>query len=282
MIIDGKKIAEDIKQDLKDEIELIGKPSNRRIRLAIIQVGEDPASTKFVEKKEKFAEEIGVGTKIYKLRGDITTSKLRKKISEIVHSPVGGRKSSGVIVQLPLPSHINTQYILNSIPIQKDVDVLSSRAIGEFVSGKSNILPPVVGAIKEILQLGGEATKLEGKNVVVVGAGLLVGKPVSSWLVNEGATVSVLNKETPNISKFTKEADIIISGAGSPGLIKPDMVKDGVVLIDAGTSDQFGKLVGDIDPSCSTKASLFTPVPGGVGPITVAMVFKNLVELNKR
>ncbi|MCR4284170.1 MAG: bifunctional 5,10-methylenetetrahydrofolate dehydrogenase/5,10-methenyltetrahydrofolate cyclohydrolase [Parcubacteria group bacterium] len=277
MIIDGKKIAEDIKQNLKDEI----KSTDKQLRLAIIQVGEDMASSKFVEKKEKFAEEIGVKTKVYKLRGDISTSKLRKKISEITHPPFGGKKSSGVIVQLPLPSHINTQYILNSIPLQKDVDVLSSRAIGEFVSGKSSVLPPVVGAIKEIFLFGGSTAKLADKNVVVVGAGLLVGKPAANWLINEGATVSVLNKDTLDISKFTKEADIIISGAGSPGLIKPEMIKDGVVLIDAGTSEQAGKLVGDIDPACRDKASLFTPVPGGVGPITVAMVFKNLVELNK-
>jgi len=277
MIIDGKKIAEEVKEGLKEKIKIDGK----KLKLTIIQVGEDPASSKFVEKKEKFAEEIGVKVKVYKLLEDISTNKLRKKIAEIIHPPAGGKQSSGVIIQLPLPSHINTQYILNSIPVKKDVDVLSARAIGEFVSGKSNILPPVVGAIKEILLLGDLVSMLEGKNVVVVGAGLLVGRPVASWLINKGVTVSVLNKDTLDISKFTKEADVIISGTGSPSLIKPEMIKDGVVLIDAGTSDKFGKLVGDIDPSCSSKASLFTPVPGGVGPITIAMVFKNLVDLSK-
>lgn len=277
MVIDGKKIAEEIKQELKKEVELIDEP----IKLAIIQVGDNPASSKFVEKKEKFAEEIGVKAKVYKFPEDISTSKLRKKIAEIVHPSADGRQRLGVIIQLPLPSHINTQYILDSVPLGKDVDVLSAKATGEFSAGKSNILPPVVGAVREILSLGDLVSKLVGKNVVVVGAGLLVGKPVATWLINEGATVTVLDKNTRDIKPFTLMADIIISGAGSPGLIKPDMIKDGAVLIDAGTSEQSGKLVGDIDPACSDKASLFTSVPGGVGPITVAMVFKNLVALNK-
>jgi len=277
MIIDGKKIAEDIKQELKKEIELMSK----ELKLVIVQVGDDPASLKFVEKKEEFAKEIGVKTKVFKLSKDISTGKLRKKISEIAHSPVGGKQCFGIIIQLPLPLHINTQYILDSIPTGKDVDVLSKRAMGEFVVSKSKILPPVVGAIKEILSLGGSTAKLTGKNVVVVGAGLLVGKPVAIWLINEGATVSVLGKNTLDLKPFTLMADIIISGAGSPSLINPEMVKDGAVLIDAGASEQSGKLVGDIDSSCGDRASLFASVPGGVGPITVAMVFKNLVELNK-
>ncbi len=277
MVIDGKKIAKDIKEKLKEEI----KTSGKKLKLVIVQVGDNPASLKFIEKKEKFAEEIGVKTRVYKLPEDISTGKLRKKIAEISHPKIGGKKDFGIIVQLPLPSHINTQYILDAISLEKDVDMLSAKAIGEFSANKSKIFPPVVGAVKNILSLGGAAAKLAGKNIVVVGAGLLVGKPMAIWLINEGATVSVLNKDTPDISKFTREADIIISGAGSPGLIKPEMIKDGVVLIDSGASEQFGKLVGDIDPACGAKASLFTPVPGGVGPITVALVFKNLADLNK-
>jgi len=277
MIIDGRKIAEKIKEKLKEEIS----KSDMKLKIAIIQVGYDIASSKFIEKKERFAEEVGVRARIYKFPIDISTNKLRKKIAEITHPQAGKKQNFGVIIQLPLPSHINTQYILDSVPLNNDVDMLSSKSTGEFSVGKSNILPPVVGVVKNILSLSGSTSKLSGKNIVVVGEGLLVGKPVATWLINEGATVSVLNKETHNISNFTKEADIIISGAGSPGLIKPDMIKAGVVLIDAGTSEQAGKLVGDIDPACKDKALFFTPVPGGVGPITVAMVFKNLVELNR-
>ncbi len=275
MIIDGKKIAERIKEELRLSI----KEDKKKLKIAIIQVGEDPASLKFVEKKQKFAEDIGVKSKVYKLPEEVSTSKLRKKIAGIIHPSASDGKNIGVIIQLPLSKHINTQYILDSVPINKDIDVLSAKATGEFSTNKSKILPPVVGAVKAILEEGHIGVK--GKNVVVVGAGLLVGKPVATWLINEGATVSVLDKDTSDIKSYTLMADVIIAGVGNSGLIKPDMVKDGVVLIDAGTSEQAGKLVGDIDPVCEKKASLFTPVPGGVGPLTVAMVFKNLVYLSK-
>ncbi|MBI4692044.1 MAG: hypothetical protein HY773_01195 [Candidatus Terrybacteria bacterium] len=134
-------------------------------------------------------------------------------------------------------------------------------------------MPPLVGVIKIIFEKYN--IKPAGKNIVVIGRGILVGKPIANWLINEGATVSVLNSKTSNPSGYTLMADVIISGAGKPGLIKLEMVKDGVIIIDAGS------LAGDVDPAVAEKASLFTPVPGGVGPITVAMVFKNLVELNK-
>lgn len=254
MIIDGKKMAEEIKNSLKKEIEA----SAKKLKLAIVQVGEDPISQKFIERKIKFAEEIGIKTKVYKLPADITTNKLRKKMAEICYI----KENSGVIIQLPLPQHINTQYILNSIPQKKDVDVLSEN--------RSKCLTPVVGAIKKILDKNN--IDIAGKNVAIVGAGILVGKPAMIWFVNQGATVFVLRRSTQNISKFTKEADIIVSGVGKPNLITADMAKEGVIAIDAG---------GDIDPKVAEKSSLFTPILGGIGPITVATVFKNLLELNK-
>jgi len=263
MLIDGKKIAEEIKTTLK------GESASRRIRLAIVQVGDDEASKKFIERKVKFAKDIGAETKIYELLQDISTSQLRQKMAEISHI----KENDGVILQLPLPAQIKTQYVLNGIIVSKDVDVLSSRSFGDFSTGRSKILPPVVSAIKIIFEKYN--VDIKNKNIVVVGAGKLVGIPVSVWLINQSATVSVLNEFTLDISEFTKKADIIISGAGKPGLIKPDMVKDGVIIIDAGS------LVGDVDPKVAEKASLFTPVPGGIGPLTVAMVFKNLIELNK-
>jgi methylenetetrahydrofolate dehydrogenase (NADP+)/methenyltetrahydrofolate cyclohydrolase len=271
MIIDGKKIAEDIKNSLKEEI----KTSGKKLKLAIVQVGENEVSQKFIERKVKFAEEIGVKTKVYNLPADISTSQLRKKIAEICHI----KENDGVILQLPLPEHINTQYALNGIISKKDVDVLSSRAFGDFAAGRSKILPPLVGVIKIIFEK--YSIEPAGKNIVVVGRGILVGKPIANWLINEGATVSVLNSKTRDISEFTKEADIIISGVGKPNLIKAEMVKDGIIIIDAGTSMEKGKIAGDVALEVAQKSSLFTPVPGGVGPITVAMVFKNLVELSK-
>lgn len=259
MIIDGKKIAEEIKASL----------SAKGLKLAIVQVGDDEASNKFIEHKQKFAEEIGVETRIYNLPKNISTSQLRLKMAEISHI----KENNGVILQLPLPKQINTQYVLNGIIPAKDVDVLCSRAFGDFVTGHSKILPPVVAAIKIIFEKYN--IEVKGKNIVVVGAGRLVGKPAATWLINQEATVSVLNEFTPDISKFTREADIIVAGTGKPSLIKPDMVKDGVIIIDAGS------LIGDVDPAVEKKSSLFTPVPGGIGPLTVAMVFKNLIELNK-
>lgn len=259
MLVDGKKLAEEIKNTL----------NGKGLRLAIVAVAPDDASKKFIERKIKFAEEIGAETRVYNLPADISTGQFRLKMAEISHI----KQNDGVILQLPLPQQINTQYVLNGIIPTKDVDVLCSRAFGDFSTGHSKILPPIVGAVKIIFEKYN--IDIQGKNIVVVGAGRLVGRPAGVWLINQEATVSILNKFTPNIAKFTKEADIIISGTGRPGLIKPEMVKEDVVIIDAGFP------VGDVDPVVARKSSFFTPVPGGIGPLTVAMIFKNLIELNR-
>lgn len=271
MLIDGKKIAEEIKEELKQEISR----ANKKLKLAIVQVGENEVFKKFIDRKVKFAEEIGVKTEIYNLPAEISANELGKKLTEIC----AGQENNGVILQLPLPEHINTQRALDNIIPEKDVDVLSSRAFGDFATGRGKILPPLVGVIKIIF----EKYDIEpvGKNVVIIGRGILVGKPIANWLINKGATVTILNSKTLDPKPYTLMADIIISGTGKPGLIKPDMVKEGVIMIDAATSMKDGKLIGDFDLAVADKASLFTPVPGGVGPITVAMLFKNLVELNK-
>ncbi len=255
MIIDGKKISEEIKKTL----------NGKGLKLAIVAVAPDEASKKFISQKIKFAEDIGAKTRLYELPEDITTSQLRKKMAEISHI----KENDGVILQLPLPSQIKTQYVLNGITVSKDVDVLSSRAFGDFATGHSKILPPVVGAVKLIFDKYN--VDFKNKNIVVVGSGKLVGKPVATWLINQNATFSVLDKYTLNPKTYTLTADIIISGTGKKNLITPDMVKDGVILID----------VGDADPKVADKCSLFTPAIGGLGPLTVAMVFKNLIELNK-
>ncbi len=279
MIIDGKAIAEKIKSSLREEVfppeadqPLAGK---KKIRLAVIKVGADPVTEKYLEVKKKFAKAIGVDVRIYEVPKDISTNKLREKISEVVRI----EEISGVIVQLPLPPQINTQYILDAIIPEKDPDMLSARTWGRFSTGKSKILPPVIAAIKAIFDEN--KIDLKGKNAVIVGAGRLVGKPAALWLINEGATVSVIDENTKNQEDYTKKADIIISGAGKPKIIKPYMVRDGVVAIDCGTSESSGQIVGDIDPDVAKKASIFSPIPGGVGPITIAMLFRNLIELSK-
>ncbi len=273
ILLDGKKISEKILNELKAKIT----DTKKALRLAAVVVGKDPATQKFIEQKKKAAESIGVEVRVYAFEPSITTNELRKRIAEIVHE----KNNIGVIIQLPLPAHINTQYILNAIPPEKDVDVLSARALGNFYVGKSEILPPVVGAIKAFFDEYG--IEIKGKYAVVVGAGRLVGKPTALWLMNEGALVSAVNEYTKDFGVFTRAADIIVSGAGKPKLISGDMIKDGAIVIDAGTSESEGKIVGDVDfDSVSKKADYLTPVPGGVGPLTVAILLKNLITLGTR
>lgn len=184
-----------------------------------------------------------------------------------------------LIVQLPLPGHMHERAVLDAIPLEKDADVLSSAAYELFlVNAPDALLPPVVGAVAEIFSRANVTP--EGKRAVIVGEGRLVGAPVRAWLARSRADITVLNEESfERGSAALASADIIISGAGSPHLITPDMINDGAVLIDAGTSELGGAIVGDFDPACETKASIFTPVPGGVGPIAVACLFKNVAQL---
>lgn len=245
-------------------------------RLAVVVVGKDPVVAKFIEQKKKAAESVGIEVRIYPFEEKVTTNELRKRLAEIVHE----KKNTGVIVQLPLPAHVNSQYILNAVTPGKDADMLSSRALGNFVTGKSAIFPPVVGAARALFEEYGIDYK--NKYIAVVGAGNLVGKPMALWLLNEKTTFSVVRSSTKNPEEFLRRADVIISGIGKPKFITADMVKEGAVIIDAGTSESAGKIAGDVDfDSVSPKASFITPIPGGVGPVTVAVLLKNLVMLTK-
>ena len=268
MIIDGNKINEEIREELRGRA--------KGLSLAIIWVGDDPVSAKYIEKKKIFGEEIGVRVKVFKYGSDMFTGELIEEIQTI------SKDFSGIIVQLPLPKQIDGVMAMNTIPIDKDVDLLSEMAYQNFVEGKSLILPPVVASIKEIFEKN-DLLDLHGLHAVVVGRGKLVGRPVAVWLTSQGAEVTLLGKDDwADLSvEALAKADIIVSGAGVPGLIKAEMVKNGVVIIDAATSDVSGKIIGDVDPAVADKARIFSPVPGGVGPITVAMLFKNLVTLAK-
>ena len=260
MIIDGRQIAENLKQEITESIE------DKGLVLAVILVGDDSASQKFVKQKKKFGEEIGVEVRVQEYEADITEEDLAAEIEKLANK----NDIDGIVVQLPLPKHINTSKILDLIPAQKDVDALTENA---------SVLPPVTGAIKEIIERC--HVELEGKRIMVVGKGKLVGRPTAIWLAQEGYDVEVLDRSTKVIEDKLRSADVIISGIGVSKFIKPDMVKSGAVLIDGGTSEDGGAIAGDADPACAEKCSLFTPVPGGVGPITVAMLFKNLTILAK-
>lgn len=271
MIINGRKIAEEMKTALKKEVVLSGSAPT----LVIIMVGDDPASKQFVGIKKRFAKAIGVPVRVMLF----PEGTVKEVLIGTIESLNADKEVGGIVVQLPLPENVNTQAVLNAVSMEKDIDILSTSAVERFGCDDTWILPPVVGAFAEILRR--ENVDVKGKNAVVIGKGALVGRPAATWLTREGANVRVLDKSVNDISVFTREADILVLGAGDPGLITPKIIKEGVVLLDASTSEAAGKLVGDADPACAEKCSVFTPVPGGIGPITVAMIFKNLLELSK-
>lgn len=275
MVIDGKTIAEEIYSKLAQEIKLLIKAP----RLAAVLVASaDPSSQatkKFLELKKSAAQKIGVDFHIYEFPETITTKELRKKVADISKSKI----NDGVLIELPLPAHMNTQAVLNGIGENKDVDVLSQKCQGKIFAGRSKILPPAVEALKIIFEKF--QIEIQGKNCVVFGYGLLVGKPISHWLSENKATVSIINETTVNPEDFSQKADIIISGVGKPALISAVMVKNGVIVVDFGFNYVQEKIMGDVDfESISKKAALITPVPGGVGPIVIASVFKNLLGIN--
>lgn len=272
MILDGKKFSEEILADLKQEIA----QKQLRLKLAVVLVGKDKASNLYIERKKKTCENIGVGFELFNFNENISYGELKNEIKNIVQNP----KNKGVIIQLPLPKNLPMQDILDLVVPEKDVDVLSSANIAKFYTGKISILPPPVSAIEHLFKK--YKISIIGKNIVVVGSGRLVGLPLAIWALKEKATFSVLNQDTKNISLFTKEADILISGVGKPGIIKGNMVKNGAIVIDAGTSFKNGRALGDVDfKSVSKKAKYITPVPGGLGPMTVACLLENLVKLNR-
>lgn len=267
MIVDGKKIASDTLALLKERVHRLSK----RVILVVFVIGGDSVTETFINLKRKRAEEIGIVVHIVTIPRDSQTSEIKKQIKKSAEDS----NISGIVVQLPLPEHVDKKVVLASIPIEKDVDVLSEGSMDLFKEDKLPIIPPVVGAFKKILEK--EDISIKGKNVVVVGKGALVGLPAEIWFKNQGADVTVVDRQTTNLSVVTKDADIIISGAGTPHLLKPEMLKSGVVLLDAGTSEARGKVVGDADPACADVCSIFTPVPGGIGPIAIAALLENLV-----
>lgn len=260
MIVDGRQIAAEILARTKTRAERLVHPP----RVLALVASETPATLSYMKVKARAAEQAGCVFETRELGSDF-------------------HDADAIIVQLPLPAgrQGSQQKILDAIPVEKDADVLSSVARKKFENSDADaLLPPVVAAVREIFLR--EKVEVKGKKAVVVGRGFLVGVPVTTWLAQQGAEVEVVVKESGNFSAALRAADLIVSGAGSPHLIKPNMLKVGVVLLDAGTSESSGEIVGDADPACASKCALFTPVPGGVGPVTVAKLFENAVELAAR
>lgn len=266
MIIDGKKIAEEILQYLKKK-----RAKYSKLKIAAFLIGKEEEKLSFLKIKQKFAQELNIEFRIYEIDENLTKKKIRKYISQILkHKTI-----QGAIFQLPIPSKFSNQYLLNSIPAKKDIDCLSSRMLGKYYTDSYLIRPPaveVVDFIKEEFDLN-----FEGKNVLIVGYGKLIGKPLVHYFANLNSTVIVAQSNT-QIENFLKIADVIISGAGRANLIND--CKPGAILIDFGYSFENGKIYGDINfRSLKDKAYLITPTPGGTGPILVAKLFENFFKL---
>ena len=269
MVIDGKKISEGVLTRLK------ALPEPEKFFGAVL-VGDDPASLNFLKQKEKVAQDLGIEFRLYKLPVTITTDELRAEIGRLA----GPKTCGGFIVQLPLPEGVNRHYALNAIPKEKDVDFLSEAALGAFYTGRSRTIPPSAGTAEEILKL--EHRNLRDLTVVMVGAGFLIGKPVGFWLQNRVAELIVLDSGVKDLHARLHEADIVISGAGAPGLFGASHLKESAIVIDFGFSHGAdGKLAGDFDPRGAEEKNIhFTRTPGGTGPVLVAKLFENFYVLN--
>lgn len=261
-VVDGNALAKNIKDQLHTELAAMPHPPT----LGFVRSGDDLVAKKFVGMKARTAAELGISVVEVLLPGDADTDAAVAAVREVAS------KTDGVIVQMPLAKIIDTSKVLEALLIEKDVDAMGERS-GTLV------LTPVVGAIAYILDTYKGQSFVQDKKVVVVGQGKLVGAPAAVWFRKEGAEVSVVTRGSGDITERLKEADIVVLGAGVPGMITSHMLKPGVVLLDAGTSEEGGALKGDADPACAEVASLFTPVPGGIGPVAVAMIFKNLLTL---
>ena len=270
MIVNGKKIAESMLKNIGAEVDTLSvKPV-----LAIVAVAPNFATEKFLKIKEKTAERVGVKIKMYPLPESATTDEVCNTIGEAC------AHATGVVVQLPLPAHIDRREVLKAIPLSHDVDGVGSEYRMHAEDGTPLVLSPVVGAIDAIARE--HSVSFLDKKVLIVGNGLLVGLPASEYAREKGGKVTTVTKDaTDTLVHEAHDADILILGSGVSGIITKDMVKEGVVVFDAGTSEDDGKLSGDADPDVAKRASLFTPVPGGIGPVTVAILFKNLLMLTK-
>lgn len=267
-VVDGKSIADSILKRLKAQVS----HSKHQPRLAVVLVGNDPASFTYVRKKQEAALGIGMHFSLFHYPANIGTDGLVKELRRIQRS-----SWDGIIVQLPLPKSVNKAVVLNELDSAVDVDFLSWEALGKLVIGENDLIPPTPGAILEILKQ--HKIKLNGQHVVMVGAGNLIGKPLANILVHEPITLTICGKSSKNLGQLTRQADILITGTGVAELIQGSMVKKGAVVIDAGVSFRGKKMFGDIHfASVAKKASLVTPTPGGVGPVTVAKLLENVVK----
>jgi methylenetetrahydrofolate dehydrogenase (NADP+)/methenyltetrahydrofolate cyclohydrolase len=285
-IIDGRKISQEIRNELKSEVESLGE-KGLKPGLGVILVGEDPASQIYVRNKERACEKIGIHTLTQRPSSDISEEDLLSRIDEWNHDT----SIHGILVQLPLPKHIEDRHVIERVSPEKDVDGFHPYTVGQMMLGTPRFLPCTPAGIQELLLRHG--AKPEGKHVVIVGRSNIVGKPLCNMLLQKAnganATVTICHTGTPDISRFTKLADILVVAAGRPEVVNGDMIREGAVVIDVGvnrvddpTREKGYRIVGDVEfESARQVASAITPVPGGVGPMTIAMLLRNTVKACK-
>ena len=272
-IIDGKKISQDIKDELKEKVTAL-KDTGTEVALAVIQVGNDQASSVYVRNKKKACEYIGIRSLSYELQEETTEDALIELIEKLNKDET----VNGILVQLPVPKHIDPDKIIRTISPEKDVDGFHPQNVGKLVIGEEGFVSCTPAGVIQLLKRSG--IEISGKNCVVVGRSNIVGKPMALLMLRENATVTIAHSKTKNLKELCQTADILIVAIGKPQFITADYVKEGAVVIDVGIHrDENNKLCGDVRyEEVAEKASAITPVPGGVGPMTIAMLMSNCVE----
>ena len=277
-IIDGKALSEKVLKEIEKEHSELEKKVGRKAGLAVIIVGENPASQIYVRNKIRACEKVGFHSETIRLDENITEENLLLEIEKLNNNS----NIDGILVQLPIPKHIDGLKIINAISAEKDVDGFHTTNIGKMMIGdETGFLPCTPAGVVHMFEEYN--INLEGKDVLVIGQSNIVGKPMTLLLIKKRATVQVCNSKTKNLSEKLQKADVVVAAAGSPKLVKAADVKEDVVVIDVGINRVDGKLCGDVDfEEVSKKASFITPVPGGVGPMTIAMLIKNTFKSYKQ
>ncbi len=273
-IIDGKVISAQIKDELKKKVEVLKETQGISVCLAVIQVGSDPASTVYVGNKKKACAYIGIDSLSYELPEETTQEELLTLIGELN----GNKEVNGILVQLPLPEHIDEDAVIRAIDPKKDVDGFHPQSVGALCIGQPGFVSCTPAGIIQLLKRSG--IEIAGRECVIVGRSNIVGKPMALLLLRENGTVTVAHSRTANLQEVTKRADILVVAVGRPKMITRDYVKEGAVVIDVGIHrNESGRLCGDVDyEDVAPVCSAITPVPGGVGPMTIAMLMYNCVE----
>lgn len=276
-IISGTQISKEVRAQLGEEVKRM-TAAGVRPGLAVVIVGNDPASKIYVRNKHKGCEELGILSEVYELPETTT----QKELTDLIRHLNGREEIDGILVQLPLPKHIEEKEVIEAIDPEKDVDAFSVSNVGKIMVGEYSFVPCTPAGVMELLRRTG--VKIAGKACVVIGRSNIVGKPMGLLLLEQNGTVTICHSRTENLAAIARSADILVSAVGKAKFVTADMVKDGAVVIDVGMNrDEDGKLCGDVDfAAVEPKASFITPVPGGVGPMTITMLLKNTVNAAKR